>query len=193
MTDLVTQQEVTDAWAAFASLPAARKAQLITAASRAVERYCDRTFASGTVTDTIDGDNSPRVFLSRPPITSITSVTVNGSALDNTYGDAWSFNPDTGELLRGDGKDDPRFATWFPRGFRNVVVVFVGGYSSIPEDVKEATIETVKHMHDLAKKTGVYQSEAIGDYSYTLADPTRLALPPLAQMLLSSYRLHSVI
>lgn len=185
MADLITTSELT---AAVPSLTGrADLAQLVTAASLAVERYCGRTFAQATLTETHNGRNRSRLWLKRRPVVSVASVTINGTALDNTTSDAWTFQPETGELRRGNGHDAEPFAPWFPWGLQNIVVTYTGGYSPIPADVKQATILWARHLADATKASGLYQSEAIGDYSYTLASLDAQAGPPVALALLAPY------
>jgi hypothetical protein len=160
---------------------------LIDDANAAVDMRCNRTFAVTTYTEAHDGENGPRVWLRNPPILSITSVTINGTALDNTFGDAWTFSPGSGELLRGNGQDDPRFAPWFPKGRQNVVTVYNGGFSPLPGAVRRATLVLVKHLAAATKVTGMFRSESIGDYSYTIGDPESVAFPPLAAELLEDF------
>lgn len=179
MADLITTADLPAALAARDDAAA-----LVSAASRWVERYCRRTFAQAEVTEKYDGRNLPRIWLDRTPVVEVASVTVNGAALDNSQGMGWTFDPDTGELLRGPGTDDPRFAPWFPRGRRNVEVTYTGGYEPIPDDVQRATLICVQHLADGSEATGVIRSESVGAYSYTLADPSLLAFPPLAASLL---------
>jgi hypothetical protein len=160
---------------------------LITAASDLVQQHCRRTFAQATLTELYDGDNRPRIWLRRPPIASVSAITVNSWAIDNTDGDAWVFDADTGELRRGSGWDDQNFTSWFPRGLQNVQVSYVGGYSTIPALVKRATRIWVKHLALTERHTGVFNSEKIGDYSYTLGKSEDLAAPAVVQAMLTNY------
>jgi hypothetical protein len=188
MANLVTSPEVTAQWAGFADLSNLAQAALIEAASEAVESYCRRTFASSTVTESVDGTGKPRLWLSRRPVSSVGTVTVNGTAIDNTSGDAWTLQGNRGELLRGAGYLDPRHAMAWPKGYSNVVVTYVGGYATIPGPVKQATIAMVKHMSEAANKTGLLSSESIGDYSYVLNTAFNKGdIPPAVGMMLAAY------
>jgi hypothetical protein len=185
-TDLITAADVTDP----RLLRRADLASLISAASlMALHRTNRNGFLSETTTELYDGNNAPRVWLRRTPVTAVTAVTVNGFAVDNTYGDGWTFRPDTGELRRGTGQVDQRFAWWFPKGLQNVEVTYTAGYSSVPADVVRAVLILVKHLADSSKVTGLFQSEKLGDYSYTLADLASVEFPPLADKILQNYEL----
>lgn len=191
MADLVTAGEVTTAVPSLTG--SADLSALITAASLAVENYCNRVFEQVAVTETHDGGDAPFLFLRRPPIASVATVTINGTALDNTGGDAWSFNANTGELVRGDGRDHPRFSSCWPAGVQNVTVLYTGGYATVPGPVKRAVILQVKYLSDLSANSGAYKAESIGDYSYTLGDITIHGLSPAAAAILSGYVRHNVM
>jgi hypothetical protein len=53
---------------------------LVEAASAAVEEFCDRRFASATVTETYAGHGSRLIFPRRAPVTGVTSITVDDVA-----------------------------------------------------------------------------------------------------------------
>lgn len=184
MADLITADDLT------ASCPtlAVRSdlARLVSSASQAVERYCNRTFAVDTYTERHDGRGLSRIWLRQRPVVSVAAVSSDGYDLDNTSGDAWTFNPDTGELLWSNGLDDPRFAARFARGFRNVEVTYTAGFDPIPEPVATAVILTARWLADRMNASGAFQSERIGDYSYTLATQAGV-LSDAAEMLLASY------
>jgi hypothetical protein len=188
MANLITTSEVIAVWAGFDSLSSLAQARLIEAASTAIERYCRRTFASDEVTEYLDGNGTSRIWLDRRPVTEVTSVTVNDVALDNSTNAAWVLEPNTGTLTRGTGQHDSQLAINWPRGTRNVVVVYTGGYSAIPSDVKMAAATLAKHIHDAATKTGILSSENIGAYSYVLNTAfSKGGFPPAVAMLLASY------
>jgi hypothetical protein len=185
MADLVTEAEVTAAWPGFDTLDDGEKAALISAASAAIERYCRRTFEEDEVTERFDGNGRPRVWLSRRPVASVASVVANGETLT---AEDYSFNPETGELFRGDGRTEPRHVMGFPRGTRNITVTYTGGYATVPEDVKRATLVLVRHVSDGTAKTGVLSSESLGEYSYVLNTAfSKAEMPPLAAMLLAPF------
>ncbi len=181
MADLVTTAEVLARVPSLATHPAL--AALVTAASAHVENHCRRVFASETLTEWHNGDGWARLWLRRAPVTSLTSVEVNGSAQDV---DDFTVNERTGELVWGTS-GDYRHGNPFPRGRRNIKVIYVAGYASVPTPVKEATVQVVKQLADAAAVSGVYQSESIGDYSYSLAQGTVDSLPPMAAVLLAPY------
>ncbi len=185
-----TIQEVVDAYTAFADLPAARQQALIEAASQAVSDYCGRRVTQQVQVETHSGANGSRVYLRVTPVASVSEVVVNGTSLDNAGGDAWSFDPRTGALLRGSGVwGDPRFNPWFPSGFGNMTVTYVGGFNQLPAAIKEATIQAVIALASAPSVlSGDIKSESLGDWSYTQADAPSGALPAAAMDLLGRYR-----
>ena len=177
---LCSAQNVTDAWPGFSSLTPSRQTSLIASASQLVHNHCRRWFTQTLWTETFDGNNQPRLWLSHRPVGSVQSVTVNGDSLDNSDSTGWTVNPGTGELVRGNGLDDVRFPEWFPAGSRNVSVVYWAGYvippnagsPQLPDPVIEATVKTAKWLWDLDQTggSGVMSSERIGSYQYSRAD-----------------------
>lgn len=185
--DLVTNAEVAASWPGFAKLPADEQAALITDASQAIEDYCRRSFGSGVVTEVRSGTNSSRLWLKNKPVSAILSVTINGTAHTNADGMDWQFVPATGELVRGVGHCDPRFGPWFPAGTNNIEIVYLYGYADVPGPVKRACLLTVRQLATLATQSGVYDSESIGDYSYTRGAGGLESIPATALMLLRNY------
>lgn len=190
MADLVSAAEVTAAWPGFAAIGAGEQAALIAAVSAAAETFCRRVLSGGVLayTERLDGKNRGRVWLRNRPVVAITSITINGAALANPNGDAWTLDGESGELLLGDGRYDPRFAPWFPTGRGNVVVSYTAGYAAVPDDVKRAAIFWIKHYANALAADSSKQSETIGDYSYTNAPGAGISMPAVAEALLTPYR-----
>jgi hypothetical protein len=165
---LAQPSDVLNAWPAFGAIAAPEQTSLLNVASQRILDHCRTGFAATMVTDALDGNGLSRLWLSRKPVISIASITMDGCALDNTAGCAWSFNANTGELRRGLGHDDLRFAYRFPHGRNNIVVVYWAGYSSVPDPIVRATVWLVRWLHEQGKIAGIYSAERIGDYNYTL-------------------------
>lgn len=175
---------------------------LISAASRMAERLCGRTmtttgatsFESATYTEVFNGNGHETVQLSNTPITSITSVTLldgDGSTLETFAATEFKFNPTTGILsltpvYRGrcvaeEGWSDCEGVSFpaldvspaFPNQFRNVSVVYVGGYSTVPDDVKMAIWRLVDLFMATRGQDPTVKSESIGVRSITYADASK--------------------
>ena len=162
---------------------------LIDAASAAVENYCRRTFAQGSVDERIDGTGTDTLRVSRPPIGSVTSVTLDGEALDNTDGSEWTVGK--GVLFRGNGQSDTLSAEVWPRGRRNVRVQYSGGYATIPDEVKFATMLVVRQLVEGLGSAGLVLRERIGDYEIEYQEEAfdRIELPGPVRALLGPFRL----
>lgn len=173
MGDLITTDQITDrVLARHPDLPA-----LISEASDLIEAWCNRTFAfAADLVESHDGGDVARIWLRRPPIASVTSVVLNGTAIDNTDGYAWTIQPDTGELRRGPPWGDVRFCARFPRGLQNVVVAYAGGFTTIPPRVQRATKILVKHLAESSRATGLYRREKLASYEYEI-NPDGEGLP----------------
>jgi hypothetical protein len=97
-----------------------------------VEREVGRPFIPRTYTDTLDGANRRSLTLSQGSIRSLTSVTVDGVAVNT------ALLATTSGVLRYLG-----YTTWIWSGVQsaNVVVTYVAGkYATCPDDIKNATM-----------------------------------------------------
>lgn len=64
-----------------------------------------------------------------------------------------------------------RLASGFSWGWRNIFVTYMGGYTTIPDLLKQICIELVKYKYNLIGKDGSLKSEKIGRvYAYTTGD-----------------------
>lgn len=189
-TELLAQPaDILAAWPAYGALPALQQASLLASAS---QKILNTTRAWGffnkTVTQSLNGNGLSRLWLAFKPIITISTVTMDGVLLDNTSGYAYSFTPRTGELIRGTGRQDLRFAYRWPHGRQNIVVQYWAGYYAVPDPVVMATVWTVRWLYDQTQQSGIYSSERIGDYSYTLnAAALSLTLPTHIMALLVDY------
>lgn len=170
-------------------------ATLLGMSSAYIRRMCGRNlttgFESATRTETYSGMDETTIQLVEWPITSVTSVTqlfAGGStqAIDST---TYRFNADTGLLARIDavrgrfasfGTDGSNVAgTWRPEpmyaeGFYNYSVVYVGGYSTIPDDLKQATCQMTDILYATRGRDPSLKSESLGQYSWTAADAAQI-------------------
>lgn len=117
------------------------------AASERLERRTSRVFRLRTVSETHSGDGFGSVlYLSRFPIVSLTSLTVDGQALT---ADRYVVDHARGRvLLTGGGR--------FPAGAENVTVVYQAGYADedLPSDAIELCLELTKRLYHLKTKGG---------------------------------------
>lgn len=169
-------------------------------ASAIIESYCNRIFASETVTGEIHDGGSKSIFLRRPPITSVTTVVENGVTLAAAD---YAIYAQEGRLLRLSG-GWPYQWYWKPRG---VVVTYVGGYVTIPFDVRLVCVRIAERAFKAAAAwseapTGAGAVKSItlaGSDSVTYADSVTQGVAAVASPLtdedravLDPYRLVSI-
>jgi hypothetical protein len=175
----------------------------INAVSALIERLCGRHFETGSVVETFPAEGQVRFALARTPVTSITSVSYDGTVLD-----AGNYSLEDGEagLLRmiyaavrsqllaaGVAMD------MLPGTARRLYsVTYVGGYvmpaassgRNLPEDLEEACIIAVVTSFRKKGRDQSIQQEALGDWSATYAGGVSGAdpLPPAAMKMIEPYR-----
>jgi hypothetical protein len=157
VADLVTEAEVTAAWPGFANLSSTAKTMLLSAASDAVRNHTRRDWGTGSTTETHDGSGTPRLFLKRYPTSSVTTITVNGTAETDYVLDA-----SRGIVTRGDGEIDPRWSPVWDAGTQNIDVAYTASVT-VPDQVKWATISMVREMW-VRTSTAALKREKLGDY-----------------------------
>lgn len=121
--------------------------KIITRASEAVVSYCGREFAKQTYTETMKGDGSPFLKMSRIPIVSVTSVSYQGVAV--TASDYVVNEPEQGVITNLN-------SYWYYTGYKyDYSVVYVAGYvlptftsgtPNLPADIEQAVLEVAKIM-----------------------------------------------
>jgi len=161
----------------------------------AIKRFLGYDVEQATYTETFDGNEQQDLFLRHIPVASITSVVEDGNTL--TSGNTKDYvHYDNGKLRR-------IVIRWSGIKPKNVVVTYVGGYSSsdIPDQIKltsaraaarlfmtslqtsaKADTGTVSsHLSDNTAQTGfdVALTERIGDYDISFADVVIQNLQPV--------------
>ena len=204
----------------LADVPSATVQVYIDAASRSVEKFCNRIFLSDTVSERYVINQSQRIYLRRTPVSSVSRVAIYQQA-DPVKGDSCGYvdsynssetnltetkldinleyvlEPSTGVLT---------FVNPYINRFKSFIrqdnpyslqffykVDYTGGFGSCPEPVKLAIAQLVSSMYSSSKYDDSLQSERIGDYSYTRsgATPFLTAKHPVAN-LLAPYARYSV-
>ena len=204
----------------LADVPSATVQVYIDAASRSVEKFCNRIFLSDTVSERYVINQSQRIYLRRTPVSSVSRVAIyqqSDPVKSDSCGYVDSYNssetnltetkldinleyvlePSTGVLT---------FVNPYINRFKSFIrqdnpyslqffykVDYTGGFSSCPEPVKLAIAQLVSSMYSSSKYDASLQSERIGDYSYTRsgATPFLTAKHPVAN-LLAPYARYSV-
>jgi hypothetical protein len=168
---LCTVAQVTSTWPQFANLAPAYQTMLINSSSQAVINHCNQTFDQQSLAELKNGNNTGILWLNKRPVIQINLITIfNGSlVLDNSSGQDWVFYPKSGKLVRGTGLHDERFSWFWPKGNRNIEIDYVAGWSAIPDNVIMAACMFCRGLYNRINNPGIFQSESIGDYSYTIA------------------------
>lgn len=156
---------------------------LIDQASAFIRKYTGRLFERQTLTETLPGTGFVDLYLTRTPVVTLTSITLNGTLLST---DEYTLNDaDIGQIIRHDDADVPSGVVWplpnrpssglsqhiqWGSFANNISIVYVAGYllpgeddRTLPEDLERVCIETVKWFFE--KRTGdpSVRFEKIGD------------------------------
>lgn len=125
---------------------------------------------------TLDGTDTDALPLPERPVTTIRTVSVEGTAVDD-----YTVN-DNGILFRGTVTGDG--STW-PRGRQNVTVVYDHGYADgeVPASVRMVALGLASRLW----VQGVAVSESIGQSSVTYGGPAS-ELTKTELLILSKYR-----
>jgi hypothetical protein len=179
---------------ALASVDSAYLAILISAASTQIQRWCNRCFVSQEFTDKRDGEGYQTLFLPNFPVTAIKQV-------DFIRADAEvvSVMPNGGDVTKfffiGDGgeidfiQNNPSDFIIFPEGFKNISIIYTGGFSPVPEDVQEACAEQVVFLVQQSKAQSSIASKKLGDWQETYFNAgSKINLSATAFQILASYR-----
>lgn len=159
----------------------------------AIKRYLGYDIEQATYTETFDGNEQQDLFLRHVPIASITSVTEDGNTL--TQGNEKDYvYYDNGRLRR-------IVVRWSGIKPKNVSVTYVGGYSTIPDQIKFTSARAAarllmtslqvsakadtgvvrSHLEDNTSNTNfdVAITERIGDYDVAFGDVVIQNLQPV--------------
>ena len=164
---------------------------LISAASNLVIKHCRRDFVSTVYTDEVyDGDGTYVLLLRQFPVTALTSVkTVESDGNEETCLTAqFRVDYDIGEI-----RHIPECTcayTYFPAGYRNIKVSYTAGFAVVPEDVQEATAQTIAWLYANASIAANMESWKLGDAAakYKLETADMPLLPASVRALLGPYR-----
>lgn len=160
----------------------------INACSFLVEKYCNRKFIQGTYTERYNGVGVTEIQLNQWPITSITSIHVDSrrSFGSDTLIDASNYEVFDDENAEGFVVE--RFDSTFPRGRKNVQVVYVAGYAdidSVPNDLKLGTkIAIAFYYEQQQQKNWTFSNKQKVDENITLVQ----GLPESSTLILDNYK-----
>lgn len=156
---------------------------LITRVEEIIKSYCGLQFISATYTEELDLDGS-FVFLSQIPAQSITSIQyydINGvlQAIDTS-----DYRLYKEESMLELTENAVTLVNTSKYSSRQIKVIYVAGYTSIPEDIKQATMDLVKY-YDKSEYTPLTSSN-VRTIDYDVMQS--VSLPPHIRRILSFYR-----
>ena len=153
MADLVTLAQYKEAEGISSSKDDLRFNSIVPSVSELVKTYCGNSFvdfysSNKTETFTIDWDTYV-VQLTESPVNSVVSVqereTYGGSYDTLTTSDSeYYLESSTDSILRTN--DSGRYQNW-PKGVGSVKVVYTGGYSEVPADLKLAVFDLITYYY----------------------------------------------
>jgi hypothetical protein len=178
--------------------------RMILAASDAIARFCRRDFRKATVTEKLAGSGTLRLVLARTPLVSITSITDDGTTIDD---DEYEIEDAAAGIVVRDTPwtaqdlavgisigQDPVPGT----GKRALTVVYISGYvlpgdstgtRNLPYDVEEACILTAVALYRRRGQDRSVVSEQLGDAAQSYATGAEAHLiPAAARAMLARYR-----
>lgn len=142
--------------------------QAVVAGSKWFESQTGRTIRATDYIEIQDGAGGRSIIPSHYPVLSVTTVTVNGSAvtLSTGYGVTGYFVNGSVVKLRD---------SFVSEGIGNVAVEYRAGYESVPEDVRQAVLEVSAIMYRERDRVGI-QSKTLGGepVSFYYAPPARV-------------------
>ena len=157
---------------------------LILAATAFLERVCHRTFASTTHTEVHDGDGQNVLILDHAPVDSITTITITDADGDETEIAGSEFRVHEGAAIVEFAPESTADYSSFPAGFRNISVVYIAGWATIPEDVQQACVELIEAA---VEHEPAIASERMGDYTVAYRSAME-QLSPLTRGVIAHYR-----
>lgn len=150
-----------------------------------IESVTGALYNARTVTETLSGTGSFALVLSRPDVSSITSVTVGGTSLSGSALTELTFVG--GVLKRPVG-------SVFDWGYDNVVVTYQAGASAPPADLKLAAMEVTRdRVMQLSERSGKVSDRAtsmtneFGNVSFSVADSDHPTGLPAADAVIMRY------
>jgi len=139
-----------------------------------IDEYTGETYGTSTsYTESFDGDGvNDTILLSHTPASSITSLSIDGVALQSTSYELYEsgyvrlVSTAGGALDRATGSA----GSVFPSGQQNVVVVYTANESTVPAYVKLAAILAISEIAVLSERAGSNSSLAVSRASQRAGD-----------------------
>jgi hypothetical protein len=147
-----------------------------------INNYCNRNFLHQTYTVSLDGNDEVYLRNLERPITAVTSITIDDTALNlvtEAADDNYFLYADQGKIYYGSG---------FTSGNQNVVIVYKAGYTeaTMPADVVQAAYLLISMVWEKQGKTTALSESTPAGYSKSFLE---LTIPQLIKDILGRYTL----
>lgn len=176
----------------LASLSETEIIALTSQALEIIEKWLCRTFSLDVYTDTYNGDGTRSLFLRTYPVVEIQEIAITACNTTDIYA------PETGQVIpdgftvdfsSGEVQISCGVGNAFTKGFQNIEITYLAGYTSLPQAIVEATIQLAAWLYSMSQKDPTLKSEGFPDgYSYSLNNSIELGIPPIVKQLLSGYK-----
>jgi hypothetical protein len=158
----------------------------INAVSDFIEEYCNRIFAAAAYTEYHNGRGLDYIPVRNPPINSVTSIHDDP---DRDYTAAYLVDSDdyvidaSEMFIQADG-------ITFSKGWKNIKIVYNGGYAAIPENLKYCAVAMAVLWYKQADRDqlGIYAKSNPDGGSLTFSRPDLL---PMHRRILLQYRIRA--
>jgi len=80
-------------------------------------------------------------------------------------------------------RDDYRYTNTFPGSFQSVFIEYNAGFASVPDDIKQVTIDIAADLYRLRMEDLTKNSESLGDYSYSRAPTSERFVQTLERLI----------
>jgi uncharacterized phiE125 gp8 family phage protein len=147
------------------------------------ERYTGRALRRKTVTEThLTRGTTADIVLRQVPVLSVSSVTLNGTAVDSSGYTLWNS---LGLLCRGS------VTAAYPWTAGSVAVTYVAGYADPPQVAVEAVLVVLRHLWDTQRGSSA-GLPGLGNTDDGYTPGASYALPRRAQELLAPLRVAAI-
>ena len=178
----------------YLGIPASETSQddlvegFINECSSLIENYCNRQFREVTHTERFDGVSVTEILLNHWPVSSITSIHVDSKRDFTVDTLVDSSNYELFQDEKGESIVVQRFDQAFPRGNKNVKIIYTAGYSAfsdVPADIQLACKITIAYYYEQQQqKNWTFSNKQKGDENITLVQ----GIPESAIVILDNYK-----
>lgn len=126
--------------------------RLINEATGRIETYCDRKLKQRTgITEYQDGFANDRILLDQWPVAFPSELWIDSTGLftDTVYKLATTAYA-LDKSAKGEGVGVALTSrSFFPRGMKNIKIIYDGGYATVPDEIEGACIWTVQFLYEM--------------------------------------------